>query len=411
MQKTAQKPQTSPRQLAWEALGRILGENRTLDEAVGILGDDVRSHVRMLLLSTLRHLGQIDALLKPLIDKPIAARHRPVMDALRLGICELLILETPAHAAVNETVSMVKASKHAALTGMVNAILKKVEGPLPDCRHNLPGWMEKRWKTHYGKAVTDSICVVASARPPLDLNTVQAFEQGIKLDHYIWRMEAPHPSVPDLAGFDAGAFFVQDIAASYPVRLLEPVKEMQVLDIGAAPGGKTAQLATAGAHVTALDKSPSRMERLQQNMQRLKLDVQAVVADAMEYEPAAPFDVVVLDAPCSATGTWRRHPEVVHITMPEDIVELAATQRALLQRAWGLVKPGGTLLYCVCSLEREEGEDQRDWFMAQHRDAQLLVPSVALPGLGADGSLRTTPALMAEQGGMDGFFAMTIRKK
>lgn len=394
-----QKPVASPRQLAWETLSRVLNERRTLDEALPAMDDALRAQVRQLLLAVLRHLGQIDALLKPLIESPIAAKHRPVMDALRLGAAQLLVLQVAPHAAVHETVAMVKASKHAPLAGMVNAILKKLQGPLPDCRHNLPGWLEKRWKAQYGKAVTDTICSVAHARPPLDLNTTQSFSLGTRMDDTIWRMDYNHPPVPELPGYDAGAFFVQDLAASMPVRMLGELNGTRALDIGAAPGGKTAQLARAGAKVTALDKSAHRMQRLSANMQRLSLEVDAVVADAMDYAPAEPFDVVVLDAPCSATGTWRRHPEVVHITTEADIAELAETQRILLAQAWQWVKPGGVLLYCVCSLEREEGEDQLAWFAAAHGGAAL------------EGQLRTTPAQLAAQGGMDGFFAMTWRKK
>lgn len=388
--------QPTPRQLAWEALGKVLGEGRNLDEA---LPPETDSHTRALLLVTLRHLGQIDALLKPLLDKPVPAKHRPVMDVLRLGVAQLVVLDTAPHAAVNESVELVKGGKHAALSGMVNAVLKKVKGPLPDARNNLPGWIEKRWKAQYGKAVTDAICFVAAERPPLDLNTAQSFDEGIRLDEHIWRMPANHTPVPELPGYDEGAFFVQDVAASYPVRLLGNVNGKRVLDIGAAPGGKTAQLARDGAIVTALDKSAPRSKRLQANMERLKLDVDVVIADALEYEPATPFDIVVLDAPCSATGTWRRHPEVVHITAAEDIAELAATQRALLARAWEWVRPGGTLVYCVCSLECEEGEDQQEWFMTQYPEAVSRE------------TRRTTPAELSEQGGMDGFFAVTFEKR
>ena len=396
MRKPAPNTQSSPRQIAWVALGEILQQQRTVDEA---LPPETDSFVRMLLLSTLRHLGQIDALLLPLLDKPLAPKHAAVMDVLRLGVAQLLLLETPAHAAVNESVALVKAGKHAALAGMVNAVLKKVQGPLPDARHNLPGWIEQRWKAQYGKAVTDAICFVAAQRPPLDLHTAQSFDTGARLDPHIWRLPFDHAPVPTLPGYHEGGFFVQDIAASYPVLLLGDLRGKRVLDIGAAPGGKTAQLAQAGAVVTALDKSATRSQRLHANLQRLKLAVEVVVEDALTYTPAAPFDVVLLDAPCSATGTWRRHPEVVHITKLDDVMELATGQRALLARAWGWVKHGGTLLYCVCSLEREEGEDQRDWFLANHQDATL------------EAQRRTTPAELAERGGMDGFFAMTIRKK
>ncbi len=386
-----------PRALAWAALGDVLDKRLTADAATAHWPE--QPFARAMLLATLRHAGQIDALLAGLLEKPVPKRHAAVMHALRLGVAQLLVLEVPAHAAVHETVAMVKASRHAPLAGLVNAVLKQVQAPLPDYRHNLPAWLEQRWKAQYGKAVTDAICAVANQPAPLDLNTQQAFEAGARLDAQIWRMGVEHPPVPSLPGYDAGEFFVQDVAASYPVRLLGDLTGLQALDIGAAPGGKTAQLAQAGAQVVALDKSAVRMDRLCQNMRRLGQQVDLQVGDALQYEPRGPFDVVVLDAPCSATGTWRRHPEVVQITTLDDIHELAETQRALLARAWGWVKPGGRLLYCVCSLEREEGEDQRDWFLRTHRDAR------------AEGeALRTTPAMLAEQGGMDGFFACVFTK-
>lgn len=407
----------SPRAQALTALEAILDAKQTRDEAsAGFrMNANDAAFVRRLLLDTLRHVGQIDALLKPYLEKPLPPKRNTVMHAVRLGVAQLLLLDTPSHAAVNETTALIKGGKHDGLSGLVNAVLKRIAADrpaLPDCRYNLPTWLEKRWKEFYGKTVTDTICRVANARPPLDLNTAKKqFAIGARLDETIWRMPADHPPVPEIEGYASGAFFVQDIAASFPVRMLGDVKGERVLDIGAAPGGKTAQLARAGAQVTALDKSERRMQRLQENMQRLQLTVETVVADALEYAPASPFDTVVLDAPCSATGTWRRHPEVVQITTPTDIAELAAAQRVLLQRAWGWVKPGGRLLYCVCSLEREEGEDQAAWFLSQQADAQLAPAQIDLPGLHADGTLRTTPALLAEHGGMDGFFAAVFRKQ
>lgn len=405
----------SPRGQAWQALAAILDERQTLDAALmraeGSEAD--RAFVRMLLLSALRHLGQIDGVLGRYLEKPLPAKRRAVQHALRLGVAQLWVLGTPAHAAVHETVGLVKRGRHAALAGMVNAVLKRISQTAPDWPEpsvNLPGWLSARWEAAYGPEVLAHIAQVAARRPPLDLCSGRDFPIGHRLDSQSWRMPSEHPPVPQLDGYAQGEFFVQDIAAGYPVRMLGAVEGRDVLDIGAAPGGKTAQLAAAGAQVTALDRSPARMERLEANMRRLGHAVNRVVADALEYSPDRRFDAIVLDAPCSATGTWRRHPEVVHITTLEDIGELAAMQRALLARAWEWLKPGGRLLYCVCSLEPEEGEEQIAAFLRSRADAALQPAALSLPGLRADGRLRTTPALLAEKGGMDGFFAAVLRK-
>ena len=359
----------------------ILDDRRTLDAALMAMPPETHAALRALCLSALRHLGQIDALIRGYLNTPLSPKRRVAIQALRLGVAELLVLRNPPHAVVDEFVQAVKESPDHVMAGLVNAVLKQVAAQmpdLPDCRHNLPALFERRWKASYGKSVTDTICAVAVERPPLDLHTKQSFAEGARLDEVIWRMPAGHPPVRDLTGFAEGSFFVQDIAASLPVRMLGDVQGMRVLDIGAAPGGKTMQLAQGGAHVVSLDKSESRSARIHENLSRLQLTAEVVVADAMEYSPAELFDVVVLDAPCSATGTWRRHPEVVHITTEDDIAELALMQRVLLERAWGWVKPGGRLLYCTCSLEREEGEDQRDWFLDARTDASLLCERLSL---------------------------------
>jgi 16S rRNA (cytosine967-C5)-methyltransferase len=399
-----QTPSLTPRAYALAALAELFDQRRTLDEVLSAHNADEATYAQLrgLCMATLRHLGQIDALLKPYLQSPLPTKRQVARHALRLGVADLIVQGNAPHAVVHDMVEAVKHSPDKALAGLVNAVLKKVAADmpaLPDCRFNLPGWLEQRWKAQYGKAVSDAICRVAAQRPPLDLNSVQPVKDATQLEPAIWRMQASHAPVPTLEGYAEGTFFVQDVAASYPVALLGEVAGKTVLDIGAAPGGKTAQLARAGANVVALDKSARRMERLQVNMQRLHLHVEVVVVDAAEYAPAEPFDIVVLDAPCSATGTWRRHPEVVHTVTYNDIAELAQQQRALLARAWGWVKPGGQLLYCVCSLEREEGEDQLEWFATQMPDAIALKQR------------RTTPAQMEAQGGMDGFFAMTWQKK
>ena len=227
-------------------------------------------------------------------------------------------------------------------------------------------------------------------------------------------MEAGHPPVETLAGYDEGLFFVQDLAASYPARLLGDVGGKHVLDLCAAPGGKTAQLARAGATVTALDRSPARLVRVRENLARLRLAAEIIAADALTWEPLSSYDALLLDAPCSATGTWRRHPEVVRLASEADIEELVVLQRQLLTRAWEWVKPGGKLVYCVCSLEREEGEAQAEWFLAQHSDAQIAKPQEAMEifpqAITPEGYVRTLPSYRKAQGGMDGFFAVCFVK-
>ena len=410
----------SARLQAAQLLQHVLRERATLDEALAartLQGSDADMRYTMLLLLTvLRHLGQIDALLTQYVSKPLPEKRGIAKQALRLGVVQLLLLETPAHAAVNETVQLVKQSKDAGLSGLVNAVLQRIvrERPaLPDAAANLPEWLRLRWSAHYSAEAAAAIAAVAADRPPLDLQTTQDFAQGTRLDAHTWRLPPGHETVSELEGYGEGRFFVQDVAASYPVRLLGAVQGLCALDIGAAPGGKTAQLARAGATVTALDKSAARLETLKENMARLQLNVRSEAADMLAWEPSGKYDIVLLDAPCSATGTWRRHPEVLAVTTQHDITELARQQRAMLGRAWGWVKPGGRLLYCTCSLEPEEGEQQAQWFAKNHADAALepaagegIVPQA----LTTEGWLRTRPDLLADAGGMDGFFAAIFRK-
>ncbi|MFM9890257.1 MAG: transcription antitermination factor NusB [Rickettsiales bacterium] len=457
---------TNPRLHAIALLNAILGQGHTLDAAqahasfAGTPAD--AAFARHLVLSVLRHLGQLDALLARYIDSPIASKHHPAQHALRLGAAQLLLLDTPAHAAVHETVAAVKLTRSAALSGLANAVLQKIaaERPkLPSPGHNLPAWWGTRLDVHYGADAARAIAAVAAQRPPLDVNLPASatMESGARMDDCIWRLPPEHAPVDSLPGFAEGAFFVQDIAASYPARLLGDVSGQQVLDLCAAPGGKAMQLARAGANVVALDRSEQRLQRLQQNMLRTKLSVQVVTADALTWEPDEMFDAILLDAPCSATGTWRRHPEVVRLASFEKIAELAALQRALLARAWQWLKPGGRLVYCTCSLEPEEGEQQIAAFLAGHADAQLApIASLSSPLAGErglplqtrggnaaeptspppnpqadltppqggsgpknipaqcitpEGTLRTLPSMMAEQGGMDGFFAAVLVKR
>lgn len=402
-------------------LDLVLTRRQTLDEALAahpLGGSDAdNKFTRLLVLTVLRHIGQIDALLAGYLETKLPPKRQAVTQALRLGVAQLLLLNTPAHAAVHETVEQLKRGKDAGLAGLVNAVLQKVarERPvLPPAEYNLPSWLKGKWRAQYGAEAVTQITVMASQRPPLDLNQLEGDQAGTRLDTQIVRLPAEHAAVEMLAGYEEGAFFVQDVAASYPARMLGDVRDRQVLDLCAAPGGKTMQLIRAGGFVTALDRSPARMKRVKENLARLGMQANLVAADALEWVPNRPYDAILLDAPCSATGTWRRHPEVVHHVTPDAMAELVALQRALLARAWEWVKPGGRMVYCVCSLEREEGEEQAAWFAAAQANAQL-VPVDASSGIvpeaiTREGYLRTLPGFWATHGGMDGFFAVCFEK-
>lgn len=437
-------PSASSRLHAITLLDAVLGGRQmTLDAAqaampfAGCASD--AAFVRHLVLRVLRHRGQLDALLTRYLAKPLAAKHHAAQHGLRLGVAQLLLLGTPPHAAVHETVAAVKLTRSARLDGLVNAVLQKIVAenpPLPSPGHNLPAWWGTRLDAHYGAGVARAIASVAAQLPPLDLNlpAPAVMECGERLDESMWRMPPDYLPVETLPGYGSGVFFVQDFAASYPVRLLGEVTGRRVLDLCAAPGGKTMQLARAGAKVTALDRSEQRLQRLRQNMQRMQLQAEIITADALTWQPEGLFDAILLDAPCTATGTWRRHPEVVRLASPESIAELAAMQCALLARAWVWLKPGGRLVYCTCSLEPEEGEHQITAFLAGQKDASLIfiapqhsscpegerdlllqtrggsglqnIPSQFI----RHGMLRTLPSMLAAQGGMDGFFAAALRK-
>jgi 16S rRNA (cytosine967-C5)-methyltransferase len=412
----------SARAQAHALLMLVLGEKRTMDEAVAkspLVGAEADQRFAMLLaLTTLQHIGQVDAVLVRYLDKPLPPKRLTITNALRLGVVQLLLLDTPAHAAVNETVALVKQGKDAGLAGLVNAVLQKIsreKPPLPEPIANLPEWLRDRWEQRYGAEQVALMAQVATQRAPLDMHSAMDMEGAERLDSFMVRFSGSHLPVEQLAGYDAGAFFIQDVAASYPVRLLGDVKAHQVLDLCAAPGGKAMQLIQAGGFVTAIDKSPSRMKIVKENLKRMGMQANTIVADAFEWQPSRSYDAILLDAPCTATGTWRRHPEVVqHVTLAE-IEEMAQLQRALLLRAWDWLKVGGTLVYCVCSLEPEEGEAQVAWFMRERTDAALLAPreGVSIPPecLTPEGYLRTTPAMMALQGGMDGFFGVAFTKR
>ena len=434
MSSTSSLPRDA-RAAAAHALGAILRRGRTLDQAftaapgIDTLSPRDTAFARLLLLTTLRRLGQIDAFLGQLMDRPLPARRGPVQDVLRLGIAQLAFLETPAHAAVASTVALARGPRLAPYRGLVNAVLRRAArehgkiATLDAPRLNTPDWLWKSWVEAFGDARCRAIAEAHLGEPPLDLSPVADSEDSVEaLCDALAAKRLPGGTlrlhgagdVTRLAGYEAGHWWVQDAAAALPVRLLGPLAGKRVLEIGAAPGGKTAQLAAAGAQVIAVDRSSPRLARLRENLARLRLDAEIVEADALEWSPPVRADVVLLDAPCTATGTIRRHPDIPHLRGPADVERLAALQGRLLTRAAAMVAPGGLLLYTSCSLQPEECERQVEAFLAAALNfARLPVHADELPGVRdavtTAGDLRTLPCHWADDGGMDGFYAARLR--
>ena len=409
--------------------GRTLDQALTAAPGLDALSPRDVAFARLLLLTTLRRLGQIDAFLAGLMDRPLPARRGPVQDVLRLGIAQLAFLETPAHAAVASTVALAQGPRLTPYRGLVNAVLRRASrehraiAALDAARLNTPDWLWRSWAQAYGDARCRAIAEAHLGEPPLDLSPCTDTEDRAealcaalaaeRLPGGTLRLRGAG-EVTRLAGYEAGEWWVQDAAAALPARLFGPVAGKQVLEIGAAPGGKTAQLAAAGARVTAVDRSAPRLDRLRENLTRLHLEAEIVEADALDWHPAAQAHLVLLDAPCTATGTIRRHPDILHGRRPADVARLAELQGRLLARAAAMVAPGGLLVYASCSLQPEECERQVDAFLAEAPDfARLPVCPGELAGVGeaitTAGDLRTLPCHWAEDGGMDGFYAARLR--
>jgi len=428
-------PPSDARGVAAHALGAILRKGRTLDQtlaaAPGLAALPSRdaAFARLLLLTTLRRLGQIDAFLAGLMDRPLPARRGPVQDVLRLGIAQLAFLETPAHAAVASTVALAQGARLSPYRGLVNAVLRRAArehgaiATLDAPRLNTPDWLWNSWAEAYGEARCRATAEAHLGEPPLDLSPVSDAEDRVEaLRSTLSAQRLPGGTlrlrgagvVTGLAGYEAGEWWVQDAAAALPARLLGPVAGKRVLEIGAAPGGKTAQLAAAGARVVAVDRSAARLVRLEENLTRLRLEAEIVEADALEWCPPEQADMVLLDAPCTATGTIRRHPDIPHLRGPADVGRLAELQGRLLARAAAMVAPGGLLIYASCSLQPEECERRVANFLEFAPEfARLPVLADELPGLPVAvteaGDLRTLPCHWTEHGGMDGFYAARLR--
>ncbi|MFC2966639.1 RsmB/NOP family class I SAM-dependent RNA methyltransferase [Acidimangrovimonas pyrenivorans] len=418
------------RRAAVAVLDEVLGAHRMLADILadpagplGDLGPADRARAQRLALAVLRHLERADKLLDPHLRK---SPPRTVRNVLRLALVEVFVEGTAPHGAVNAAVALVRRGKRSGhLAGLANAVLRKlVEQPaetwtkLPPQR--LPKWLRKPLVDAWGRPAVSGIEAVQMLPPPLDLTVKEparaedlAQELGAELLPTGSLRLATPGQVSALPGYAEGAWWVQDAAAALPARLLAPAPGMRVLDLCAAPGGKTLQLAAAGADVTAVDISRPRLARLSANLSRCGLGAEVIAADALHWQADAPFDAVLLDAPCSATGTIRRHPDLPFVKDGSEIAGLVELQARLIDRALDRVKPGGRLVFCTCSLLPEEGEAQLAATLARHPD--LRVDPAEAPGVSPDwrdtrGGLRLRPDHWAERGGIDGFYMAVLRK-
>jgi 16S rRNA (cytosine967-C5)-methyltransferase len=427
-------PALTARHVALDLIGAVLARERPLDEAIDDnpsmpkLSLRDRAFARLLVATVLRRLGQIDALIGNCLANPLPPRAAQVHDILRLGIAQLLFLHTPPHAAVATSVDLAQSRGFLAHKGLVNAVLRRlsVEGAERIQAHdpavlNTPGWLWQSWTRHYGEPVARAIATAHLREAPLDL-TVRSNATGwceslaaTPLPTGTLR-RAGGGAVSTLPGYAEGAWWVQDAAAALPARLFGNVAGFQVVDLCAAPGGKTAQLVDAGAFVTAIDRSSRRLERLVANLRRLSLPAATVAADALTWRPEHPVDAVLLDAPCSATGAIRRHPDVPHLKRPADITRLATIQDRLLRSAVEMLRPGGMLVYCTCSLEAEEGPQRIETLLRSGAPVErrpIAASEIDAPEdwLSPDGDLRTLPFHLAEYDGIDGFYAARLVKQ
>jgi 16S rRNA (cytosine967-C5)-methyltransferase len=397
----------------------------------GIEAHDV-ALTRSIATVALRRLGVIRRALSLLLEKGLPRQATRVEWLLIAAAAQILFLDAADHAAVDLAVRAVRLEpKTAGFAGLVNGVLRNLVRRRDEFLalaesgdFDAPPWLAQRWRRTYGEAGARSIIQMQMREPPLDLTTKSQAARwaerlgGLLLPTGSVRLSTREPIVA-LEGFDEGEWWVQDAAAALPARLLDVKPDERVLDMCAAPGGKTAQLAHAGARVTALDRSAERLKRLAANLDRLKLHADIAVADATGYS-AQPFDAVLIDAPCAATGTIRRHPDVAWTKKPGDIETLAALQAKMFDRAAALTRPGGRIVYCVCSLEPEEGENQIAAFLRRNPDFRRDPADLAALGapqefVNRDGDLRTTPPMLQNEdprlAGVDGFFAARVTRR
>jgi len=420
-----------PRLLAANVLEDILYRKQRFERSFSLqlhqrlLDTRDKSFAFNLVLTTLRRLGQIDDLIGSCLNRPLPRKAAGARTILRLGVAQLFFLDVPAHAAVNTSVDLANKRKQGPYKKLINAVLRRLNregkmlvGEQDSAKLNTAEWLWDSWVAAFGHQICRKIAEAHLCQAPLDLT--------VKNDATTWTQKLSgqllntgsirlfkYGDVETLFGYEEGAWWVQDTAAALPVKLLGEINGLRIADLCAAPGGKTAQLAAGGAEVIAIDRSVDRLNRLKQNLDRLNLTVKTVVADAILWRPKYLLDAVLIDAPCTATGTIRRHPDIQYLKNPDHVTSGLVVQTALLQAASEMVKPGGVVLYTTCSLQPEEGPSIIKAFIGSEAAvSRYPISASELAGmeefLTSDGDLRTFPCFLAEHGGMDGFYAARL---
>ncbi len=413
---------TPSRRAALRLLDAVLRRGEPLEQALvaatrHVYGPD-RGLAHAIAAEVLRRLPDLDALIDSVTERPLPDDAKARM-ALRIALVQALVLGTPHHAAIATVLPLVEGGPRKLVHGVFGAITRS--GVLLPERPALPPKVEARWEAAWGPEMTEGAQTAIAAPPPLDLTLADPADT----DHWVATLGGTSlmpghvrivdaDAVTDLPGFAEGRWWVQDIAASIPARLLADRGGATAIDLCAAPGGKTLQLAAAGLAVAAIDVSNARIKRLRENLFRTRLKAEVIAADVLKWAPEAPVDALLIDAPCSATGIFRRHPDVLHRVHPAIVEEMALLQARLFARAADWVKPGGCLVFATCSLEPQEGEAQLARFLSDRPDYAIDAPDAGLlpPGIPvhAEGYVRTLPGMLADAGGCDGFFIVRLRR-
>jgi 16S rRNA (cytosine967-C5)-methyltransferase len=400
-----------PRRAALQMLDSVLRRGQTLDSAaapVRSLSPPDRALAIAIAGEVLRRIPDLDALIDSATRQRLPDDSKARM-VLRIALAQKIGLGTPEHALVSTALPLVDGGPRRLVHGVLGTLLRR--GVPPSDAPRLPQGVEERWRAAWGEDVAEAARRQIARRPPLDLSFAEdADAHAYARDHGGLSLAPKHVRlesslVTALPEFETGRWWVQDLAASLPARLIPP-EAKDVLDLCAAPGGKTMQLAAAGHRVTSVDSSESRLGRLRENLDRTHLEAHLIQADALKWRPGRTFDAILLDAPCSATGTFRRHPEVLYRARPKIIADNATLQAQLLATASQWLKPGGALVYSVCSLEAPEGEQVIEQFLAMH-SGFAHAPAIGLPNFirpSDRGWIRIVPGLLEAEGGLDGFF-------